>query len=245
MSDEVRRRSPARRSSKLRSTLDRVLIHDIRNMGFRLQMLRSNLEDHYGDPEFKRSVEDLLSSTIDRLDGIVHRWSAQEEHLLIKVAVDLNGILRDVAGGATRRGGRLRSPESAKLPVLSLALGPLPEIWGDPYFLRDALSSLVDNAIEAAGDGGKVLIRTFSPRAGKRGPRAVVEIIDNGSGMSTEFVRDRLFRPFQTTKPDGVGLGLFTASQIVRHHGGGIRVRSGAGEGTVVRLAFPAIAGAS
>ena len=243
MNDTDRRREPVRRSSKLRSTLDRVLIHDIRNMGFRLQMLRSNLEDHYGDPEFKRSVEELLSSTIERLDGIVHRWS-EEEHVLIKVAVDLNGILRDVAGGATRRGARLSSPESEKLPVLSLALGTLPDIWADPYFLRDALSSLVDNAIEAAGDGGKVLIRTFSPRPGKRGASAVVEIIDNGSGMSADFVRDRLFRPFQTTKPDGVGLGLFTASQIVRHHGGRIRVRSGAGEGTVVRLAFPAIAAA-
>jgi len=243
VNDTDRRRVPVRRSAKLRSTLDRVLIHDIRNMGFRLQMLRSNLDDHYGDPEFKRSVEELLSSTIERLDGIVHRWS-EEEHVLIKVAVDLNGILRDVAGGATRRGSRLSSPESEKLPVLSLALGTLPDIWADPYFLRDALSSLVDNAIEAAGEGGKVLIRTFLPRPGKRGASAVVEIIDNGSGMSADFVRDRLFRPFQTTKPDGVGLGLFTASQIVRHHGGRIRVRSGAGEGTVVRLAFPAIAAA-
>jgi signal transduction histidine kinase len=68
----------------------------------------------------------------------------------------------------------------------------------------------------------------------------VVEIIDNGAGMSEEFVRERLFRPFQTTKPDGVGLGLFTASQIVRHHGGNIRVRSVADEGTVIRLGFPA-----
>jgi signal transduction histidine kinase len=58
--------------------------------------------------------------------------------------------------------------------------------------------------------------------------------------MSVEFVRDRLFQPFQTTKSDGVGLGLFTAGQIVRHHGGMIRIRSGAGEGTVVRLSFPA-----
>ena len=79
------------------------------------------------------------------------------------------------------------------------------------------------------------MIRTFSTRSGAR-RRAVVEIIDNGTGMSPEFVEQRLFRPFQTTKPDGVGLGVFTASQIVRHHRGMIRVQSEAGSGTVVRL---------
>jgi len=131
---------------------------------------------------------------------------------------------------------------SARLPVLSLALGEIPLIWGDPYFLRDAMASLIDNALEAAGPSGKVLIRSFSQasRTGRAKPKVVFEIIDNGPGMSAEFVRDRLFQPFQTTKSDGVGLGLFTASQIVRHHGGMIRVRSSAGEGTVVRLSFPA-----
>jgi signal transduction histidine kinase len=232
----------SRGSTGLRSTLDRVLVHDIKNMGFRLQLLRSNLDTHYGDPEFKRMVQELLSSTIERLDSIVGRWSAEEDQLLIKVALDVNAIVKEIAGSATRRGARLGAATS-RLPVLSLALGQVPPIWGDPYFLRDAMTSLIDNALEAAGPSGKVLIRSFSPASRKGGrarPRAVLEIIDNGPGMSPEFVRDRLFQPFQTTKSDGVGLGLFTAGQIVRHHGGIIRVRSSAGEGTVVRLSFPA-----
>lgn len=231
--------APRRRSGPLRSAIDRVLIHDIRNVGFRLQMLRSNLDEHYGDPEFRRSVEDLLSTTIERLDGIVRRWSGQDADVLVKVELDLNGILREIAGGATRRGARLAPGESSRLPVLSLSLGAIPPVWGDPYFLRDALASLVENALEAAAPAGKVLIRTFPLGSGNRS-RAIVEIIDNGEGMSAQFVSDRLFRPFQTTKPDGVGLGVFTASQIVRHHGGRIRVRSEAGEGTIVRLSFSA-----
>jgi signal transduction histidine kinase len=235
--------TPRRRrgAAHLRSTLDRVLVHDIKNMGFRLQLLRSNLETHYGDPEFKRMIQELLSSTIDRLDSIVGRWSAHESELLIKVALDLNTVVRDIAGGATRRGPRLEAVQSARLPALALALGEIPLIWGDPYFLRDAMTSLIDNALEAAGPSGKVLIRSFaqSSRKGRGRARAAFEIIDNGPGMSAEFLRDRLFQPFQTTKSDGVGLGLFTAGQIVRHHGGKIRVRSSAGEGTVVRLSFP------
>ncbi len=230
----------SRRTSKpLRSALDSVLIHDIRNLGFRLQMLRSNLEEHYGNPEFKQSIEEALDSTIGRLDGIVRRWSGQDTEVLIKVELDLNGILREIAGGATRRGARLSAGEASRLPVLSLALGAIPSVWGDLYFLRDALASLVENALEAAAPAGKVLIRSFPRGSGDR-QRAILEIIDNGEGMSREFVSDRLFRPFQTTKPDGVGLGVFTAAQIVRHHGGKIRVRSQSGEGTVVRLSFSA-----
>ena len=228
----------APRSSRLlRSTLDRVLLHDIKNMGFRLQLLLSNLEEHYEDPEFKHSVRDLLSSTIQRLDGIVGRFSAHPDAVLIKVALDLNAVLREAAEGAPRR-GEDPAGEVRRLAPVSLALGEVPEVWGDPYYLRDALASLVENAREAAAPDGRVVVRSFREEK-KRRPHAVVEIIDNGSGMSAEFVRDRLFQPFHTTKPDGVGLGMATASEIIRLHRGTIRVLSQAGGGTFVRLKFP------
>jgi signal transduction histidine kinase len=226
----------------LRSALDRVLVHDIKNMGFRLQMLLSNIDEHYEDPEFKRSVQELLRTTVERLDGMVERFAAHEDALLIKVALDLNGVIREVASGTTRRGGDPDTAAAAQ-PTLSFALGVIPEIWGDPYYLRDALWSLVENAIEATPATGKVLVRSFTDVSHKP-PRTVVEIIDNGSGMSQEFLRDRLFKPFQTTKPQGVGLGLSTAAEIIRFHEGTINVMSQAGSpgGTVVRLIFPGIA---
>jgi signal transduction histidine kinase len=236
---------PPESPHRLRSALDRVLVHDIKNMGFRLQMLLSNIDEHYDDPQFKKSVEELLRTTIERLDGMVERFSAHEDALLIKVALDLNGVIRDVATGATRRGGALEgaSAVGAEHPTLSLALGAIPEIWGDPYYLRDALWSLIDNAIEATSAGGKVVVRSFTD-VGRKPPRAVVEIIDNGTGMSQEFLRDRLFKPFQTTKPQGVGLGLSTAAEIIRFHEGTINVLSQAGKpgGTIIRLIFPGIA---
>ncbi|MEO8430310.1 MAG: ATP-binding protein [Acidobacteriota bacterium] len=239
--------TPGRRrraSPRLKSALDRVLLHDIKNVGFRLQMLRSNLEEHYADPHFQRSLRELLTSTIDRLGGIVERFGGEDTAVLIKVELDLNGIIRAIAGGATRRGARFTPEESSRLAVLSLSLGAIPAVWGDPYFLRDALESLIENALEAAGPSGRVLVRSFASGSGARS-RAVVEVIDNGGGMSAEFVRERLFRPFQTTKADGVGLGVFTASQIVRHHGGTIRVKSERGSGTVVRLSFASTRAAS
>ncbi len=155
-----------RSSRKLRDTIDRVLIHDIKNMGFRLEMLRSNLDEHYGEPEFKRSVQELLAATAEKLDRIVGRWSEPEDAVLIKVALDLNGLVREVAAAPARRGGR-ESRSSGKLATLSLALGEVPPVWGDPYYLRDALASLVDNALEAAGPAGKVLVRSFSHGEGR------------------------------------------------------------------------------
>jgi signal transduction histidine kinase len=228
---------PRRGSRELRSTLDRVLIHDVKNIGFRLQMLLSNLEEHYGDPDFKRSVQDLLSATVGRLEDIAARHQAHEDAVLVKIALDLNEVLQVVAGAVKSGGSRLKH-SGAKLPKLSLALGSPPQVWGDPDYLKDAFASLLDNALEAAGPGGKVVVRSFAARA-RGGSRAAVDIIDNGTGMSVDAARERLLHPFQTTKANGIGLGLFTAARIVRHHRGRIQILSQPGGGTVVRLSFP------
>ncbi len=226
---------PARpRPSKrrLRSTMDSVLLHDMRNMGFRLGLVLENLEEHFGDPEFKRSVVELLQSTRERLDTMVARWTAHADSLLIKVEVDLNEIAR----GALRL-ARARTAGDGT-PAVTTELAPLPLVWGDPHYLQDALLSLVQNALEAVVPGGRVVVRTFEERRGRR-RAAVVEIEDDGPGMSEEFVKTRLFRPFQTTKPEGVGLGLYTASQILLFHRGDLVVNSRPGAGTTVRAIVP------
>ena len=225
---------PTRPSRRLRSTLDRVLVHDIKNMGFRLQLLLSNLEENYGNPEFKRSVEELLRSTVDRIDGIVDRFSTGDEPVLIKVALDLNGIVREVAEGETRRGLRV-PPATPGKRTLSLALGAIPEIWGDPYYLTDALRSLIENALEAVPPEGRVLVRTYRDESARR-PRVVIEIIDNGTGMSPEFVRDRLFKPSddeagrrRPRSGDREPARPAPRREVQRHDAGGGRHR-GAGE---------------
>jgi len=223
-----------RSSSRLRSTLDRVLVHDVKNVSFRLRLLLSNLDEHWDDPEFRETVKELLASTVERLETAVGRLAAERDAVLIKVSLDLNALLRDVVERPPRRGR-----PGGRGPSVALALGAVPPIWGDPYYLGDAFGSLIENAREAAGPEGRVLLRSLSGGTARR-PRAVVDVIDNGSGMSPDFLRDRLFRPFATTKPDGVGLGLATASQIVRFHRGSIRVLSQPRGGTLVRLSFPA-----
>jgi signal transduction histidine kinase len=224
---------PSRSSARLRSTLDRMLVHDVKNISFRLRLLLSNLDEHWEDAEFRRTVRELLASTVERLEDVVGRVVAHEDAVLIKVELDPNALLEAAAQRPSRRFGRGRGPRVA------FALGSVPRIWGDPYYLGDAFQSLVENAREAAAPEGKVLLRTYARRTAKR-RRVVIEVIDNGAGMSPEFLRDRLFEPFQSTKAHGVGLGLATAGQIVRLHRGSIRVLSQPERGTIVRMSFPA-----
>ena len=229
---------PARpRPSKrrLRSTMDSVLMHDMRNMRFRLGLLLENLEEHYGDPDFKRSVVELLQATQEKLDAMVARWSAHADSILIKVELDLNDVVREVL-----RVDRLRRPGGGRPPAVATDLGGLPRVWGDPHYLKDAFQSVFENALEAVTPaGGTVTVRSRTERRGRKCV-AVVEIEDDGPGMSEDFVHGRLFRPFQTTKPDGVGLGLYTASQILLFHKGDLVVESSPGKGTLVRAVLPA-----
>jgi signal transduction histidine kinase len=224
-----------------------VLVHDVKNMSFRLRLLLSNLDEHWQDPDFRKTVRDLLASTVERLEEIAGRFVAHEDAVLIKVELDVNGLLRQVAEKPTRRGSRSSAGGTGPgtgSPAVSLALGTVPRVWGDPYYLGDAFRSLLENAYEAASPEGKVLVRSYAAGSARR-PRAVLEFIDNGAGMTPEFLRDRLFRPFETTKPQGVGLGLATAGHIVKFHRGSIRVLSHPGGGTLVRVSLPAIAEAS
>jgi signal transduction histidine kinase len=236
---------PSRSTARLRSALDRVLVHDVKNMSFRLRLLLSNLDEHWEDPEFRKTVRDLLASTVERLEEIAGRFVAREDALLVKIELDLNELVRRVAERPTRRGARAAGAGAgADGPTVSLALGELPRVWGDPHYLSDAFASLLENAWEAASPEGRVLVRSLAGGSARR-PQAVLEFIDNGSGMTPEFLRDRLFQPFETTKPQGVGLGLATAVQIVQFHRGKVRVLSQPGGGTLVRVSLPAIPEAS
>jgi signal transduction histidine kinase len=203
-------------------------LHDIRNLELRLSLLLSNMEEHYADPDFKRSATDLLQATVQKLDGIVRSWSAHRDSVLIKVPLELNDLLQEVL--------RTCRPRGRSAPRMSVSFAEVPGIWGDPYYLREAIQSVVQNAQESAASC--VTVRTGLERRGAR-DFAVVEVEDDGPGMSGEFVRRRLFRPFQTTKPGGVGLGLYTARRILRHHRGDVEVKSAEGEGTRVRLLLP------
>lgn len=209
--------------------MDSVLIHDVRNVGQRLNLLLANLEEHYGDPDFKRSVVELISSTLEKLDGIAGRYASHQDALLVKVELDVNDLISEVVRGIRTKAGTARAR-------LVTDLGETVPVWGDAHYLKDAFSNVIQNALEAAETAVRVATRVERRR---KKASLVVTVEDDGPGMTPEFVNDRLFRPFQTTKAAGVGLGLYTARQILGFHGGTIAVESAPGQGTRFILTLP------
>jgi signal transduction histidine kinase len=94
---------------------------------------------------------------------------------------------------------------------------------------------LIQNALDATAGNGRVSVRVM------RDERfAVIEVLDTGTGMSPEFVRDRLFKPFETTKSTGMGIGVYESMQYIQSLGGQMLVDSTPNVGTRIRVLLPA-----
>jgi len=101
--------------------------------------------------------------------------------------------------------------------------------------LDHVIGHLVQNALDATAGDAVVRVRLFRDDA-----FVVLEVTDSGAGMSPEFVRDRLFKPFETSKPTGMGIGVYESAQYVASLGGQILYDSTPGVGTCVRVRLPA-----
>jgi PAS domain S-box-containing protein len=148
-------------------------------------------------------------------------------------AVDLAELLREVATvtrprwltDAQRRGTQI---------ILEVHTETLPPIAGDASELRDALTNLIFNAVDALPNGGRIVLS-----AERQGDVAVVRVSDTGIGMS-EAVRRRIFEPYFTTKGErGSGIGMPMVYAVVKRHRGEIEVESELGRGTTVTIRLP------
>jgi signal transduction histidine kinase len=205
-----------------------LLVHDLKSLACRLSSLCQNLHQHYEEPLFRQSALDLLHDTVHHLQRLAGDLREHEDRILVKLRTDLNQVVSDAVSDARPD----LSPNVRTVEKYS----PIPAIWGDAYLLRRAFACAIENAMEAMdGKPGTLSVRTAARRAG-----IFVEITDSGPGMDPAFVREALFRPFTTTKDDGLGLGAYTMRQVAMFHGGAVRVRSARGAGTRVTFQFPA-----
>jgi hypothetical protein len=113
-------------------------------------------------------------------------------------------------------------------------LQPVPKVSLDPEQIRKVVTNLIMNANEALGNGGEILVTTNS-----RDGWVELEVSDNGCGMSEEIMEECLFKPFKTTKKQGMGIGLFHSKMIVEAHKGRIEVESEEGVGSTFRVLLP------
>ena len=149
------------------------------------------------------------------------------------VPLDVNQVVRDVLDITQSRWKEEPTSRGIALEVRT-ALAEVPAVIGDAAELREAMTNLILNALDAMPNGGTLTLTTALVD-----DRVEVVVADTGVGMPPE-VREKVFDPFFTTKgPQGTGLGLSMTYGIVSRHGGSIAVESEPGQGSTFRLSFP------
>jgi len=205
--------------------------HDIKNVSSQLSLLLANAERHLENPEFQRDMLGTVRASVQKIGGLLHR--------LQEPPGAADGAPAGAASGQVEPLGRLetiaatcRRLHGANVTVEATASVGLVTMAPAAF---DAVSThLLDNALQAAGP--TVPIRLVLSREGRR---VLVDIIDRGPGMTADFVREELFRPFRTSKAEGSGIGAFQARELLREAGGDLIVLSRPGEGTTMRMMLP------
>ena len=206
--------------------LSAYMVHDLKNIAAELELVARNAETHKGNPAF---IEDALE-TVDNAAGDIKRLLDQLRNRRAltekKIIVDLCTLVQDVLQSKQGKSPRPRLEMTAAECFVAAEKGRLANVLGH----------LIDNAQQATGEEGAVKVTLTSP-----GAMHVVEIKDTGHGMDADFIRNRLFKPFDTTKGNaGLGIGMYESREFVRHLGGDVLVESEPGKGTTISLHLPA-----
>jgi signal transduction histidine kinase len=212
--------------------LSATLTHDLKNAITGLSMLVSNMERQWERAEFRADAVASLRDAAEKLNRIVARLSKPVETLSGEYRnalrpVDLAPVVRRVVEATAGR---------SSFHEVEMNLPDGLEVVADVERIERVFENLVINALEAMGaSAGRLTVE-----GGREGEQSVfVSVADTGAGMTPEFIRTRLFRPFATTKKQGLGLGLYTCREVVEAHGGRIEVESRPSSGTRFRVVLP------
>ncbi len=199
------------------------VIHDLKNLIAQLSLLLANAEKHKHNPEFQADMLDTVESAVARMHKVLAQLRRGSDAAEAQ-SVALADILNEAA--ASKQAFKLR-------PTLELPPGSL-RVRAERDRLTRAIGHLLQNALEATPPTGQVTLRGFEASG-----QAMIEILDTGSGMDDEFIRTRLFQPFDSTKGAGMGIGAYECRETLRALGGNIEVDSTPGIGTRFRLSLP------
>jgi putative PEP-CTERM system histidine kinase len=193
-------------------------VHDLKNAAATLSLMLQNLPLHFDDAEFRADALRGIGTTVGHINHLIERLSALRSELRIEpVDTDLNEVIAQALAGL------------AKLPNTTVVkdIHPVPRIRIDRDQVQKVITNLVLNATEAVSSRGCVTVSTRQEDGW-----VVLTVADNGCGMSDDFIAHSLFRPFQTTKKGGLGIGMYQSKMIIDAHGGRIAVSSTPGTGT-------------
>jgi putative PEP-CTERM system histidine kinase len=207
-------------------TMSAFFVHDLKNTASTLSLMLKNLPVHFNDPAFREDAIRGLGKASQHLnDLIVRLGTLRQSTAIAPIEADLNDLVRSILDDL--------APTMAK-PVKA-GLLPLPKLWFDPSQLQKVIVNLFLNAKEACSNDEPSIGVATEVRDGW----AVLSVHDNGCGMTNEFMEKSLFKPFETTKKNGMGIGMFQTKMIVDAHGGRIEVESAPGKGARFDVFLP------
>ncbi len=199
------------------------VVHDLKNLVSQLSLLIPNAEKHRNNPEFQRDMLDTVNHSVQKMKLLLQklgRSDAPEQ----PVGLVIDQVVRQALA--------LKDAFEPH-PVLEVVDGGL-KVLADHDRLERVLGHLIQNAIEATPKDGRVTIRVL-----RRGAAVHIVITDTGEGMSEEFMRERLFKPFESTKSAGMGIGVFESREYINELGGALEVQSTPGAGTTFNAILP------
>lgn len=199
------------------------VMHDIKNLVSQLALITKNAEKHADNREFQRDMMLTLKDSVSRMNDLLARLQQHNIGKSESAPVDIVRLLRQCVDERRR---------SHQLLTFHCDLGAA-LVQGDEGRLEQVFIHLIQNAIDAAPqDMVDVTLQ-------QEGGFASVCVTDHGIGMTDEFIRNDLFKPFRSTKAGGFGLGAYEAREIVRGHGGRLGVVSKPDEGSMFTVLLP------
>jgi signal transduction histidine kinase len=192
-------------------------------------MLLQNAEKHMSDPAFQKSALNTINEAVGRMQHLIGKFSAGRDQLPpASKPVDLNNVIQDLAAQAGLDAHQ-------RITFRFVPGKKIPPALGNPIQIRRTLENLMVNAVEAMPEQGSLEIST-GLHDGLAEPWVWVRVRDTGCGMTREFISTRLFKPFESTKKRGLGIGMYQVRQMVEADGGRIQLESTPGEGTTFEV---------
>ncbi len=201
------------------------VVHDLKNLVAQLSLMLRNAERHKHNPEFQQDMLETVQHVEAKMRSLMQQLQ-EKRSVEARRRIDLVALVSGI-----RNSKRHQKPE---VQFQDDSNGGL-EVDAHGERLQRIIGHVVQNALDAVLDDGKVLV--ILDRAGDKWAR--VRVVDDGCGMSPEFIRDSLFKPFQTSKTSGMGIGMFETMQYVRELGGDIKVESEPESGTSFSILLP------